>query len=451
MGTNKDLPRLRRDANEIFTAALKAASPADALKENLKVIPKKHKRPVLRINGASFDLNRFKNIYVIGGGKAACPMAKALEDLIGGYITSGLVVTKYGHLSKLKEIKAVEAAHPVPDVKGLEGAREILRIAERAWPEDLIICLLSGGASALLPAPVEGITLSDKQAITNLLLKSGADIREINAIRKHLSMIKGGGLMRLASPANVLTLIISDVVGSDISSIASGPTAPDITTYKDCIDVLKKYGLSSKAPKAVVTHLKEGAAGEIEETPKPDDEAFRYAHNFIIADNLISLSAAKKKAVSLGFRTVILSSAITGPTHEAARFLTSVAKEVKVSGNPVKAPACILFGGETTLKVTGNGLGGRNQEFALASALELDGTEGIVFLSAGTDGTDGPTDAAGAFDDSTTILRAKKAGLDPAAYLKNNDSYHFFKSLKDLLKTGPTGTNVMDICVALIV
>ena len=401
----------------------------------------------LRIDGIRYS---FKDLFVIGAGKAVCPMARAVEEVLGRNITEGIVVTKYGHSLPLKRIKVLEAGHPVPDRNGLRGARAVFDLAGRAGEGDLVLCLISGGASALLPLPRPGVTLGHKQRITELLIKSGADIHEINAVRKHLSLIKGGGLLKKIYPGTAVSLIVSDVVGDDPSTIASGPTSPDPTTFQDCIDVLRRYGLLKKAPSPVVRFLEQGAAGRCEETLKPGEDMAEDCRNIIVANNLQALLAAKKKAGSMGLRTIVLTSVLTGDTREAARFVSAVVKEVKRSGNPVKTPACILAGGETTLEVKGGGRGGRNQEFALAFALEIAGLRGTTLLSAGTDGTDGPTDAAGAYADSGTVERAILRGMDARGYLSNNDSYTFFKNIGDLLITGPTGTNVMDMIVAVV-
>ncbi|MBI5643699.1 MAG: glycerate kinase [Deltaproteobacteria bacterium] len=439
----------RSEAKEIFLSALEAASPYEAVKKNVRLSSSKG-RDRLDIGPLSFDPNKFKRIYVIGAGKASCGMARAVEEALGRRLTGGSVVTRYGYGERLKGVQVIEAGHPIPDRNGIMGAIELTRIAEHAWPEDLVICLISGGASALLPAPVPGVTLRDKQRATRLLIESGATIHEINAVRKHISMIKGGHLLKAASPARVVSLIISDVVGDDISSIASGPTAPDSTTYMDAISVLKKYKIASRVPAAVIKHLKNGVRGTVEETPKPGDKIFAGCDNLIVADNGASLEAAKKKAVSLGYKTLILSSSVTGHSRDTADFLCAVIREIKKSGNPVGPPACILLGGETTVELKGKGLGGRMQEFALAAALRLGAMEGVTLLAAGTDGTDGPTDAAGAFADSKTLKKARQAGMDPSEFLENNDSHTFFKEVGGLFKTGPTGTNVMDVIVAII-
>ncbi len=433
----------RAKALSIFKEGLKAVDPYNAVKRHIRVLGPKR----VAIDGRRFIYDR---LYVLGAGKAVCAMAKAVEELLGPDITEGLVVTKYGHGLRLKRTGVIEAGHPLPDSKGLKGAREVLKLAARATKGDLVIALISGGASALLPAPREGITLAHKQRITELLLRSGAEIQEINAVRKHLSQIKGGGLLKAVYPAGAVTLIVSDVVGDDLSTIASGPTSPDRTTFAGCLEVLERYGLTGKAPRAVIKFLKEGARGLHEETLKPGETIATRCRNIIVARNLQALLAAKKRASSLGFKTVVLTSMLRGDTRWAARFLASIAKEARRSGNPLKTPACILAGGETTLEVRGDGKGGRNQEFALVFALEVAGLGGITLLSAGTDGTDGPTDAAGAFADTQTIERALSLGMDPRAYLAKNDSYTFFKRLGDLIITGPTGTNVMDMAVVIV-
>lgn len=433
----------------IYDAAIKAASPYGAVRKNLVLSPSKRKVSIESAD-ISLDMDRYARVFVAGAGKAVCPMAKAVEEILGKKIARGIVVTKYGHSVPLKKIEVREAGHPIPDSRGVKAARAIMDMAREAGEDDLFIFLLTGGASALLSAPAEGISLREKQRAFSLLINSGASINEINAVRKHLSRVKGGRLAGLAFPARALTLTISDVVGNDLSSIGSGPMAHDPSTFEDALNVLRKYGLTSRAPSGVVGLLRRGAAGRTPETPKPGSAVFKRCDNVIIADNLASLIAAGSKAASLGFRPLILSSAITGSTREAARFFASVLKEIQASGNPVKRPACVLMGGETTLKVTGRGKGGRNQELALAAAIELAGAHGITLLAAGTDGTDGPTDSAGAFVGPGTLKRAAKKGLGPLKYLDDNDSYNFFRQAGGLFITGPTGTNVMDIVIGLV-
>lgn len=434
---------------DIFNAAIDAASPYTAVHGNLR-ITRSGKRLLLKTKSSSIDLNRFKRIFVAGAGKAVCPMARAAEELLGNRITDGLVVTKYGHSEPLKRIRVKEAGHPLPDRSGVEAASEMLRMASGAGEDGLFLFLLTGGASALLPAPAFGLSLRDKQKASALLINSGAAIEEINTVRKHLSLIKGGRLALAASPAEVLTLIVSDVVENDLSSIGSGPTAPDLSTYGDALRIVGSYHLAGKMPKRVLDVLRLGARGGLPETPKPQEPLFRRVSNVIVADNLSALQAAAKKAAALGFKPIVLSSTITGNTRESATFFAAVLKEVKRSESPVKRPACLLMGGETTLKVSGKGAGGRNQEFALALACALKGEESINVLSAGTDGTDGTTEAAGAFAMPDTLSRAKAMKIDPLKYLARNDSYNFFRKTDGLFITGPTGTNVMDIVIGIV-
>jgi glycerate 2-kinase len=361
-----------------------------------------------------------------------------------------LINVKYGHSQRLKRVRIQEAGHPLPDEKGLEGAKEMVKMLSHLTPKDLVLFLISGGGSALLPLPVEGITLAEKQATTQQLLSCGANIQEINTLRKHLSQIKGGGLAKMVFPATLVALILSDVVGDSLDAIASGPTVPDPTTYEDCARILNKYELWGKIPPSVAAHIREGMEGKKEETLKEGAPAFAGVYNLVVGNNLLAMQAAKKAAQALGYRTLLLSSLVEGETREVAKVHAAIAKEVLLSGNPIPPPACILTGGETTVTLKGKGKGGRNQEFALAGALEIAGWEEILMMSAGTDGTDGPTDAAGAFADGKTLNRARTMGLDPWSFLKENDSYHFFEKLGDLIISGPTGTNVMDLRILLI-
>jgi len=398
----------------------------------------------------AFPLARFRRIIVAGTGKASAAMAANLERILGSWITAGWVNVKYGHGRKLKRIRIQEAGHPLPDEMGLVGAKEIIGRLSDLNEGDLVIFLISGGGSALLPSPRPGITLKEKQEVTDLLLSCGATIQEINTLRKHLSLLKGGGLARLVYPATLIALILSDVIGDPLDAIASGPTVPDPTTFDDCARILNRYELWEKVPSSVALHIREGLGGKREETLKEGNPAFEKVYNLIVGNNLLAMKAAQKKAKTLGYRTLMLSSLVEGETREVAKVHAAIAKEVLLSGNPIPPPACILSGGETTVTLKGRGKGGRNQEFALAAALEIVGREEIVILSAGTDGTDGPTDAAGAFADGQTFTRGKAMGLDPWVSLKENNSYPFFEKLGDLLITGPTGTNVMDLRIMLI-
>jgi hydroxypyruvate reductase len=296
-----------------------------------------------------------------------------------------------------------------------------------------------------LPRPAEGITLQEKQETTRLLLACGADIRELNTLRKHLSAIKGGHLARLAAPAAVVSLILSDVVGDPLDVISSGPTVPDPTTFGDALAVLAKYGLTARVPRAVLDRLERGARGDLPDTPKPGDPCFRRVSNIVVGSNALAVDAAARQARALGYRALVLSTTIEGETRDVARMHAAILREIRSSGRPARPPACVISGGETTVTLRGEGLGGRNQEFALAAAIDLEGLPGVLAFSAGTDGTDGPTDAAGAMADGATLARAAALGLDARDALARNDSYHFFEPLRDLAMTGPTGTNVMDI------
>ncbi len=442
---SKSLRSLRKDALKIFLQALKAVDPEKILGEHLSV----HKT-ILRVDGEKYPLARFDRIFVAGTGKASAPMAANLEKILGTRISGGWVNVKYGHGRKLKRIHIHEAGHPLPDEKGLEGSQEVVRLLSNMGEKDLVLFLISGGGSALLPMPVSGITLEEKQKVTQLLLRCGATIQEVNTLRKHLSLLKGGGLAKLVYPATLISLVLSDVIGDPLDAIASGPTVPDPTTFADCARILEKFNLWGEIPAAVAQHIREGLNGNREETLKAGHPAFARVQNCIVGNNLLAMKAAQKKARELGYRTLMLSSLIEGETREVAKVHAAIAQEVARSHQPLAPPACVLSGGETTVTLKGQGKGGRNQEFSLAAALEVDGWEHLVILSAGTDGTDGPTDAAGAFADGTTVSRGKDLNLDARAYLDENDSYSFFEKLDDLVMTGPTGTNVMDLRIMLI-
>jgi glycerate 2-kinase len=435
----------RKAMEEILKAGLDAVDPEQAVRRYVR-----RDKEALIVGETSYSLDRYRRIILVGAGKGTAPMAKALEDILGDKMTGGRIIVKYGYGMPLKRTQVVEAGHPIPDEAGLSGAEELLTQLKECTEEDLVICGFSGGGSALLPAPIPPFTLEQKQACTRLLLECGASIDEINAIRKHLSRLKGGQLAKEAYPATVISLLLSDVVGDRLDVIASGPTVPDESTYQDCLGIVEKYDLVERLPKGVVERFKAGAAGEVAETPKQGDPLFSRVQNLIVGNNRECLLAAREKATSLGYNTIVLSSQIEGEAREVARVLAAIAKEIHQAGIPIAPPACVLAGGETTVTIHGSGKGGRNQELALACAMAIDGWEGISMFSAGTDGTDGPTDAAGAIVDGTTCRRAREAALDPNASLMENDSYSFLESLGDLLKTGPTRTNVMDIICMLI-
>jgi glycerate-2-kinase len=437
------LNRKARDlALKSLEAALKAVDPKQIMKSKLLL-----KDSTLSIDRYSFDLSKFKSIYVVGGGKASGSMAEALEHILGKRVTCGLVNAPYGTKSSVSMIELHGASHPVPDEAGVAGARRMLEIADLAEKDDLVVCLISGGGSSLMPLPRGSVSLADKREITSALLKSGATINEINTVRKHISDLKGGWLAKKAYPATVLNLILSDVVGDPLDFIASGPTVPDSTTFSDAVEVLRKYDLWTGASASIRKVLSDGAKGLIPETPKADDKAFKKVYNVIVGNNRFSSLAALERLKSTSLNTLLLSATLEGEARQVGVVLASIAREVSVSGNPVSKPGGIVAGGETTVVVTGKGKGGRNQEIALAAGIKLKGLDGTVIASLSTDGIDGPTDAAGAIVDGKTLARATEAGLSPERFLAENDSYHFFSRLGDLVFTGPTGTNVNDISV----
>jgi glycerate 2-kinase len=425
----------------IFRAGLAAAAAGNAVRKHLSITGGR-----LRIGNLRLWLNDFDRVFLIAAGKAAVEMAAAIKEIVGERLTASIAVTKHGHsISRIRRIRVMEAGHPIPDTAGFKASLEIRDLLRELNARDLLFVAISGGASALLGAPAQPVTLRNKQRTTELLLRAGATIFELNAVRKHLSMLKGGQLAALAYPAKVVGLLLSDVIGDPPDVIGSGLTAPDRSTFADAIAVLEKFDLLRRVPASVRTRLEAGVRGEIPETPKPGDRFFDSVHNVLVGSNRLALEAAADKARALGYRALILSSTMQGETREVARVHAHILREVIVSGNPVARPACILSGGETTVTVQGDGTGGRNQEFALAAAMALTGLPNVVVLSAGTDGTDGATDAAGAIATGQTLQRARRMGLDAATHLLRNDSHPFFESLGDLVKTGPTGTNVMDL------
>jgi len=435
---------------EIFNAALAAVDPYRAVLKFAKI-----KEGCLHVAGTGHELAAFERIIVIGAGKATARMALAIETLLGEQISAGLIVVKDGHTVPLTIIGQVEAAHPVPNEAGQTGTRRILEMVRAADAKTLIVCLLSCGASALLVAPVDGVTLQDKQEVTGLLLKAGATIDELNAVRKHLSAVKGGRLAQAAYPAQVVTLLLSDVIGDRMDVIASGPTAPDGSTFADALSVIEKYGLQEKMPLRIVAHLEKGAGGQVPETVKDGDLCLGKTHNVIVGAIGLALDAAAERSRQLGYAAHIISAELHGEARAAARFLAQTARTA-LAGLRAGERCCLLCGGETTVTVCGTGKGGRNQELALAFALEIEGLEGVTMLSAGTDGNDGPTDAAGALVDGQTAARARGLGVDPLRYLENNDSYMFFRQYDartgghSHFITGPTGTNVMDMQLLLL-
>lgn len=435
---------------EMYYAALAAVDPYRAVLRFAEVSENR-----LRVAGAGYELDACERIVVVGAGKATARMAQAVEALLGERISAGLIIVKEGHTAPLEIIEQVEAAHPVPDEAGEAGAKRILEMVRAADEKTLVVCLLSGGASALLVAPVAGVTLQDKQEVTGLLLQAGASIDELNAVRKHLSAVKGGRLAQAACPAQVVTLLLSDVIGNRLDVIASGPTAPDSSTFADALAVIAKYRLEKKMPPRVSDYLKRGADGQVAETVKGGDRCLDRTRNVIVGAISLALDAAAEKSRQLGLPAKIIGADLRGEARAAASFLAQTAR-VTLAGMRDGERCCLLCGGETTVVVRGTGKGGRNQELALAFALEIEGLAGVSLLSAGTDGNDGPTDAAGALVDGRTAARARGLGIDPALFLYNNDAWHFFRQYdarsgaQSHFITGPTGTNVMDMQVLLL-
>jgi hydroxypyruvate reductase len=431
---------MREHAKSIFNAAVAAVQPSHLMQQHVHL-----EGGVLTVCDKAFTLPAGRPVWVFGAGKAAAAMAQALEQTLTTVSLQGIVITKYRHALPLRHILVKEAGHPLPDENGVQATSAMVSQLKAVQPEDVVLFVLSGGASALLADYPAGAGLVQVQQVSELLLRSGADIHEMNVVRKHLSAVKGGQLALLANTNAWCSLILSDVVGDDLSVIGSGPTVADPSTFTDAVAILDKYNLTGKLPPAVRTHLQEGCAGHIRETPKPGHPGLAHVNNFLIGSNHIALAAAQQQAALLGYATQVLTSTASGEAIHLAEQLVGTAKEW--AG---KRPACLLVGGESTVTVTGNGFGGRNQQLALAAGVQLKGYKAITILSAGTDGTDGPTDAAGAMADDNIMLSAEAQGLDATDYLQRNDAYHFFEKTGGLIKTGPTQTNVMDIMLAII-
>jgi glycerate 2-kinase len=436
---------LRGKALSIFQASLRGADPRRCVKRFLKV-----EQGILSAGNFRKRVKDFDRIIVVGAGKASALMAQAAEEVLKEKIDHGVIITKKGPEVSLERIRLYFGGHPLPDEEGAKGTERIMEILSRAGEDDLVLCLISGGGSALLVAPCEGIGLEDKKRMTQLLLECGATIDEINTIRKHISRVKGGRLAKAAFPAQTVSLILSDVIGDRIDSIASGPTAPDPTTFEDCFEIIKKYDLMKRMPGPIKLFLQANKGKQGTETVKPGDPVFARVENIIVGSNLLALKEAETEAKALGFHTLLLSAAISGDTRKAAERHALLAQEIRRGKSQPSPPACVISGGETTVVVKGEGKGGRNQEFVLTAAMQIDGLKDVVISSMNTDGIDGPTDACGAMCDGLSVSRAKKMNLDPEDYLERNDSYHFFEKLDDLIKTGPTNTNVMDIHILLV-
>lgn len=437
--------KLRKDARAIFEAGLMAVKPDVALRKHISLAS-----GTLKI--AAHDVPvRDRRVFVLAFGKAAAAMAQTLEQILGEHLTAGIAVTKYGHAENFRsdKITLYEAGHPLPDENGVKAAQKVIELAHQAGEDDLVLVAISGGGSALLSMPAAGLSLADKQHTTDLLLKSGADIRELNTVRKHLSTVKGGQLAAAIAPAQHYSLILSDVIGDPLDFIASGPTVPDSTTFQDARTICEKYGLSDRLSQAVRDYLQKGVHGNIAETPKQGDAIFENGACVLIANNLQAAQAAFDKAKELRYNSMILTTNLQGEARELAKLFPALARDLLERQDPVALPACIICGGETTVTVKGKGKGGRNQELALATLPGLAGLACCTLLSGGTDGTDGPTDAAGALVDDQSAAQAKQAGIDWQDYLAQNDAYHFFAQAGGLLITGPTETNVMDLQILL--
>lgn len=438
----------RKIIDDLISCALRSADPVQAVRDNLSI-----SGHGLFVEDREYDLRKIKRIRVVGAGKAASLMARAVGDVLLDRVDSGLIIVKHDHdspTSDLSPVESVSAGHPIPEACGVRATERIMTLAKDLGREDLLMTVISGGCSALLVSPAPGISLEDKQAVVRALLDSGASIHQINTVRKHLSSIKGGRLAQLAFPALTISLILSDVVGDALDTIGSGPTAPDPTTFIEAMRVLTNFDLVSSVPLPVIERLRRGSAGDHGETPTEDDPCFHNVQNTIIRSGRHAAKAAAEAAFKHGFFATLVESPLQGSARDAGSMIASMAKTVVESERPTRRPACLVFFGETTVNVTGDGRGGRNQELALATAIEIDGLQGVTMATLATDGQDGPTDAAGAVVDSRTIQRARKLGMDPDRYLANNDSYAFFDALDGLIRTGNTLTNVADLAFLLI-
>ena len=443
----------------ILVAALDAVEPGAAVRRYLRCDGQR-----LSIGERAYNLAEYKRVFLVGAGKAGAPMARAAAEILGDRLAGGVIVVKEGHAgieqAELRIEKSehdgsfsilnsqfaiLEAGHPLPDQRGVDGARRMADLLAQTTERDLVIALISGGGSALLTLPAPGVTIADMQALTGALLACGANINEINTLRKHLDQLKGGGLARMAHPAALVTLVLSDVVGNPLDVIASGPTVPDPTTFADAYAILERYAIVGQVPEPILARLRHGMAGEVDETLKPGDPRFDHIQNQVIGSGSQAAGAALEAARAAGFNALLLTTFIQGEAREVGRALAAVARELAATGQPIRRPACVVAGGETTVTLRGGGKGGRNQELALAAAADLAGLADVALVALATDGGDGPTDAAGAVATGATIARARALGFDPAMCLAHNDSYPFFAALGDLLQPGPTQTNVNDL------
>ncbi|UCF71036.1 MAG: glycerate kinase [candidate division WOR-3 bacterium] len=440
---------LRADAEMLFLSGIEAADAGNVTAQRVTLDGESLAIRDVLGHQEVYDLLKYNRIFVVGFGKAVCPMAESISEILKERIDSGVIITTYGTAADLERMEVIEASHPLPDANGLQGAMRVMSLLTASDDNDLIIALISGGGSALFTMPSPGITLNDIQALTTQLLKCGASIHEVNAVRKHISQVKGGLLARIAYPSSVISLMISDVTEDRVDAIASGPTAPDPSTYVDAHNILKKYHLLHDTAPAIRSHIESGCRGVIPDTPKKGDAVFSKVKNMIMANNMTALRAIARKARNIGYLPFILSSRMDGDTRRSAKLFASMLKELIGPPRCLPRHTCIISGGEMTARISGRGKGGRNQDFCLALVPLIDGLDRVAILSAGTDGVDGHTDAAGAFINQGTNALAKKKGFDLSTTLHNYDSHSLFKQTKSLVVTGRTRTNVMDIQIVL--
>jgi len=429
---------------KVLHSALEAADPMMAIRRKVVL-----EGDYLRIAEREYFLNEYNRVFLIGFGKAALSMTKAMMDILGDWVKGGIVISKLtgcpDEILLPETIRVLKGSHPVPDENSVYSTQALVEFVKETQPNDLVICLISGGGSALLTLPVEGVGLEDIRSLTNTLLACGAEIGEINTLRKHLDQVKGGGLAHMIFPAQLITLILSDVIGSPLDVIASGPTVADPTTYEDAIKILRKYRIEGQVPVRIMKVLQAGRQGRIDETVKPGEECLQYIQNMVVSSNVQAAKYTLEVARREGLNANLLTTFLHGEANQAGMFLGGIIRQIATSGQPMNPPACLVVGGETTVTLRGNGLGGRNMELALGAVYDIAGLEKSMLITLATDGEDGPTDAAGAVVTGQTLDRGRRAGLNPSLFLQNNDSYHYFERLNDLLKTGPTGTNVNDL------
>jgi glycerate 2-kinase len=436
-----DRTKRRKAAVDIFRAGVDSVMPERLMRQVVAL-----EGNALRINGQVYSLRDDQKVYVFGSGKAAEGMAKGLLGILGERIAGGVIVTGQATGLDLLPLTVVEGSHPVPDEHSIRGAELLIKGLAGLRQDDFFIYLLSGGSSALIEKPLAGVSLADMRETTKVLLESGEPIGQINTVRKHLSMVKGGRLGRFTVSSGAV-LVISDVIGDDLSVIGSGPLYFDRTTFQECAAVLDRHGLRDRMPPSVRTVIAAGVRGQIPDTPKQEHEAIRH---YLIGTNRTALEAARRKARELGLDAHVLTSFLAGEAREAARVLAAIARNIIWAGEPFQPPCCLLCGGETTVTVRGGGAGGRNQELVLAALAELRNDEAVLVLSGGTDGIDGNSTAAGACGDSRMLAEAARLGLSVDGFLADNDSNGFFRRVGGLLETGPTGTNVMDLTLFII-